>query len=162
MKIAIVGDVAHSRVARSALWAFTRLGAHVTLCGPTALLPADASALGDRAAAAACAPAQARGRGRGRRRGDGAAPPGRAHGEGEPAERRRLRAALPADRQALAGAAKDVLVLHPGPMNRGVEIASHVADSPKSLIREQVANGVAVRMAVLCWCRGLDPVEAAS
>jgi aspartate carbamoyltransferase catalytic subunit len=65
-------------------------------------------------------------------------------------------------RKRLRGAAKDVLVLHPGPMNRGVEIASHVADSPTSLIREQVTNGVAVRMAVLCWCRGLDPVEAAA
>src|SRR5262249_61891219 len=65
-------------------------------------------------------------------------------------------------RKRLAGAAPDVLVLHPGPMNRGVEIASHVADSPTSLIREQVTNGVAVRMAVLCWCRGLDRVEAAS
>jgi aspartate carbamoyltransferase catalytic subunit len=47
-------------------------------------------------------------------------------------------------------------------MNRGVEIASHVADSPRSVIRAQVANGVAVRMAALSWCRGLDPVEAAS
>ena len=65
-------------------------------------------------------------------------------------------------RKRLAGAKPDLLVLHPGPMNRGVEIASHVADSPRSVIRAQVENGVAVRMAVLCWCRGLDPVEAAS
>jgi len=163
MKIAIVGDVAHSRVARSALWAFTRLGAHVTLCGPTSLLPTDASALGDRAAGGSV---------RTEARLEDAVEGADAVMALRLQTERMERANLPSvadyarryrlSRKRLAGAAKDVLVLHPGPMNRGVEIASHVADSPKSLIREQVANGVAVRMAVLCWCRGLDPVEAAS
>ncbi len=162
-RIAIVGDVRHSRVARSATWAFTRLGAHVTLCGPTALLPADVALLGDTSAGGAVR-----------------ATPALAEAvEGAHAvmalrlQTERMEAAnLPSvadytrryrlTRKRLAGAAPDVLVLHPGPMNRGVEIASHVADSPTSLIREQVTNGVAVRMAVLCWCRGLDPVEAAA
>jgi len=161
MKIAIVGDVAHSRVARSALWAFTRLGAHVTLCGPTALLPTDVAQLGDpsgsvRATSSLEDAVQ----------GADAVMALRLQAE------RMEKANLPSladyarryrlTRKRLAGASPQVLVLHPGPMNRGVEIASHVADSPTSLIREQVTNGVAVRMAVLCWCRGLDPVEAAS
>jgi aspartate carbamoyltransferase catalytic subunit len=160
-RIAIVGDVAHSRVARSALWAFTRLGAHVTLCGPTALLPTDVSLLGDpsgsvRATSSLEEAVQ----------GADAVMALRLQAE------RMEKANLPSladyarryrlSRKRLAGASPQVLVLHPGPMNRGVEIASHVADSPTSLIREQVTNGVAVRMAVLCWCRGLDPVEAAS
>ena len=162
-RITIVGDVAHSRVARSAMWAFTKLGAHVTLCGPTALLPADASALGDRAAGgsvrATAVLADAV-------EGADAVMALRLQVE------RIAQSNLPSvadysrryrlTRKRLAGAKPDVLVMHPGPMNRGVEIASHVADSPKSLIREQVTNGVAVRMAALCWCRGLDPVEAAS
>jgi len=161
-RIAIVGDVKHSRVARSATWAFTRLGAHVVLCGPTALLPAAAAeALGDPAGKVSVTASLAEAV------------------EGADAvmalrlQTERMQASnlpSPADftrryrltRKRLAGAKPDALVLHPGPMNRGVEIASHVADSPRSVIRAQVANGVAVRMAVLCWCRGLDPVEAAS
>ncbi len=161
-RIAIVGDVKHSRVARSATWAFTRLGAHVVLCGPTALLPAAAAeALGDPAGKVSVTASLSEAV------------------EGADAvmalrlQTERMQASnlpSPADftrryrltRKRLAGAKPDALVLHPGPMNRGVEIASHVADSPRSVIRAQVANGVAVRMAVLCWCRGLDPVEAAS
>jgi len=162
-RITIVGDVAHSRVARSATWAFTRLGAQVTLCGPTALLPADVSALGDTSAGGTV---RATARLSDAVEGADAVMALRLQVE------RMERANLPSvadytrryrlTRKRLRGARPDVLVLHPGPMNRGVEIASHVADSPTSLIREQVTNGVAVRMAVLCWCRGLDPVEAAS
>ena len=162
-RITIVGDVAHSRVARSATWAFTRLGAQVTLCGPTALLPADVSAFGDTSAG-------------GTVRATALLSDAVEGADAVMALRlqveRMERANLPSvadytrgyrlTRKRLRGAKPDVLVLHPGPMNRGVEIASHVADSPTSLIREQVTNGVAVRMAVLCWCRGLDPVEAAS
>ncbi|MGH7725545.1 MAG: aspartate carbamoyltransferase catalytic subunit [Candidatus Eiseniibacteriota bacterium] len=162
-RIAIVGDIAHSRVARSAIWAFTKLGASVVLCGPASLLPAAA--------------------------GEGAfgGPEARVSATTELAEavegadavmalrlqtERMERSVLPSNadfvrryrltQKRLAAAKPDVLVMHPGPMNRSVEIASHVADSPRSVIRAQVTNGVAVRMAVLCWCRGLDPVEASS
>jgi aspartate carbamoyltransferase catalytic subunit len=161
-RIAIVGDVKHSRVARSATWAFTRLGAHVVLCGPTALLPAAAAeALGDPAGRVSVTASLAEAV-------EGADAVMALRLQTERMEASNLPS--PADftrryrltRKRLAGAKPDALVLHPGPMNRGVEIASHVADSPRSVIRAQVANGVAVRMAVLCWCRGLDPVEAAS
>ena len=161
-RIAIVGDVKHSRVARSATWAFTRLGAHVVLCGPTALLPAAAAeALGDPAGKVSVTASLAEAV-------EGADAVMALRLQTERMEASNLPS--PADftrryrltRKRLAGAKPDALVLHPGPMNRGVEIASHVADSPRSVIRAQVANGVAVRMAVLCWCRGLDPVEAAS
>jgi aspartate carbamoyltransferase catalytic subunit len=162
-RIAIVGDIKHSRVARSATWAFTKLGARVTLCGPTALLPADASLLGDRAAGG-----EVRATASLEDAVEGADAVMALRLQVERMEQSNL--PTPADftrryrltRKRLRGAAPGVLVMHPGPMNRGVEIASHVADSPTSLIREQVTNGVAVRMAVLCWCRGLDPVEAAS
>jgi aspartate carbamoyltransferase catalytic subunit len=162
-RITIVGDVAHSRVARSALWAFTRLGAHVTLCGPTALLPHDAAALGDKTAGGSVRTTSVLAEAV-----EGADAIMALRLQTERMERSNLPSVADYARcyrltkKRLAGAASDVLVMHPGPMNRGVEIASHVADSPTSLIREQVTNGVAVRMAVLCWCRGIDPVEAAA
>jgi aspartate carbamoyltransferase catalytic subunit len=162
-RITIVGDVAHSRVARSALWAFTRLGAHVTLCGPTALLPRDAAALGDRTAGGSVRTTSVLAEAV-----EGADAIMALRLQTERMERANLPSVADYARRyrltkkRLAGANQDVLVMHPGPMNRGVEIASHVADSPTSLIREQVTNGVAVRMAVLCWCRGIDPVEAAA
>ena len=162
-RIAIVGDIKHSRVARSATWAFTRLGAHVVLCGPSALLPAGAEdgALGDPAGDVSVTPSLAEAV-------EGADAVMALRLQVERMEASNLPS--PADftrryrltRKRLAGTRPDALVLHPGPMNRGVEIASHIADSPRSVIRAQVANGVAVRMAVLCWCKGLDPVEAAS
>jgi aspartate carbamoyltransferase catalytic subunit len=159
-RIAIVGDILHSRVARSASWAFTKLGASVVLCGPTALLPAEAHVLGvagrvttttelaeavERADAVMALRLQTE-------RMERAALPSAA----DFVRRYRL------TRKRLRGMAEGALVMHPGPMNRGVEIASHVADSPRSVIRAQVKNGVAVRMAALCWSRGLDPVEAAA
>ena len=162
-RIAIVGDIAHSRVARSATWAFTRLGAHVVLCGPTALLPAAAGegALGDPAGGTSVTASLAEAV-------EGADAVMALRLQSERMEASNLPSAADftrryrLTRKRLAGTKEGALVLHPGPMNRGVEIASHVADSPRSVIRAQVANGVAVRMAVLCWCRGLDPVEAAS
>ena len=162
-KIAIVGDIRHSRVARSATWAFTRLGASVVLCGPSALLPAGVAegALGDPKGGVTTTASLAE-----------------AVEDADAVMALRLqfermeKSNLPSSadftrryrltRKRLLGTKEGALVLHPGPMNRGVEIASHVADSPHSVIRAQVKNGVAVRMAVLCWCRGLDPVEAAS
>ena len=159
-RIAIVGDIRHSRVARSATWAFTKLGATVVLCGPTALLPAEAHVLGAPGRVSTTTELAAA------IEGSDAVMALRLQTE------RMEKSVLPSaadfvrryrlTRKRLGAAAKDALVMHPGPMNRGVEIASHVADSPRSVIRAQVKNGVAVRMAVLCWCRGLDPVEAAA
>jgi aspartate carbamoyltransferase catalytic subunit len=161
-RIAIVGDVRHSRVARSATWAFTRLGAHVTLCGPTALLPQDAAALGDRTQG-----------------GDVRATASLAEAVEDAdavmalrLQTERMEAAhLPSvadytrryrlTRKRLAGAAPDVLVLHPGPMNRGVEITPEVADGRRSVIFDQVENGVAIRCAVLKRCAGALAREAA-
>jgi aspartate carbamoyltransferase catalytic subunit len=142
LKVAIVGDILHSRVARSNLLLLTRMGAEVVLCGPPTLLPPGLE-----------------GRARVTYRMQEAL-------EGADAImmlriqlERMAGGFLPTTREYfnrygltvahLARAAKDVLILHPGPMNRGVEIASEVADGPYSVILDQVKNGVAVRMAVL-------------
>ncbi|WP_205214994.1 MULTISPECIES: aspartate carbamoyltransferase catalytic subunit [Sphingomonas] len=136
--IAIVGDIRHSRVARSNAKLLPRLGATVRLAGPPALLPDDLPGGGEIEAAIAGADAVMMLRVQRERMDDelGDAP-------GEFLSRYGL------TEQRLALAKPDAFVLHPGPMNRGVEIADSVADGPRSLIRRQVANGVAVRMAVL-------------
>ena len=144
LKVAIVGDVRHSRVARSDLHALRTLGTReIRVCGPQALLPDDDTlhgciVTGDFDAAV----------------------------EGVDAlmmlrlQRERMAEGLVASlddyhrnygltAQRLRRAAADAVVLHPGPMNRGVEITDEVADGPQSLILKQVANGVAVRMAAL-------------
>jgi aspartate carbamoyltransferase catalytic subunit len=135
--VAIVGDIRHSRVARSNARLLPRLGATVRLAGPPKLLPDDLPGGGiEEAIAGADAVMMLRVQ---RERMD--AEFGDAPGEFL------TRYGLTEERLALA--APDAVVLHPGPMNRGVEIADSVADGPRSLIRRQVANGVAVRMAVL-------------
>ncbi|MCW3797393.1 aspartate carbamoyltransferase catalytic subunit [Sphingomonas sp. BN140010] len=137
LTIAIVGDIRHSRVARSNAKLLRRLGATVRLAGPPALLPDDVTS-GDVEQAIAGADAVMMLRVQRERMTDelGDAP-------GEYLGRYGL------TEQRLALAAPHAVVLHPGPMNRGVEIADAVADGERSLIRRQVANGVAVRMAVL-------------
>jgi aspartate carbamoyltransferase catalytic subunit len=155
LNVAIVGDILHSRVARSNLWLLSRFGARVRLCGPPSLLPAEFAALG---AGIEC------------------------HHQLEPAldgadvvmvlriQMERMREAffpseaeyvhyysVTAERLRLAR--PDAIVMHPGPMIRGVEIGAEVADSPQSVIREQVENGVLIRMAVLEQL--LAPAEAA-
>jgi len=145
LKVAIVGDVKHSRVARTDLHALRTLGAgEIRVCGPKTLLPDDATTL------ASCTVTQDF---------DAAL-------EGVDAvmmlrlQRERMEEGLVgslADYHGAYGltarrlqrAAPDAVVLHPGPMNRGVEIDDDVADGPQSLILRQVANGVAARMAVL-------------
>jgi aspartate carbamoyltransferase catalytic subunit len=143
LRIGIVGDVRHSRVARSGVKAFAAVGADVTVIGPPTLLPESLEGWPARAATDL----------------DDVLP------ELDVVyllriQRERLGAALlPSLREytsrygltaARASRLKpDTVVMHPGPMNRGVEIAAEVADSPASIITEQVANGVAVRMAVL-------------
>jgi aspartate carbamoyltransferase catalytic subunit len=137
LKVAIVGDIRHSRVARSNARLLGRLGAEVRLAGPPMLLPDDLPG-GDIEEAIAGADAVMMLRVQRERLDDelGDAP-------GEYLNRYGL------TEERLALAAPHAVVLHPGPMNRGVEIADTVADCSRSMIRRQVANGVAVRMAVL-------------
>jgi len=150
-KVVIAGDVLHSRVARSNLWTLTAAGADVWVCGPATLLRgfeawAAAGVGGDRrftvttdlAAALRDADAVMALRIQKERMASGLLP-----SLGEYAARFGL------TRERLALAAPGCLVMHPGPMNEGVEIAADVANGPRSLVTEQVANGVAIRMAVL-------------
>jgi aspartate carbamoyltransferase catalytic subunit len=150
LTVALVGDIAHSRTARSNLWGLKRLGAHVILCGPSTLVSRRWEELG----VEVC------------------------HNLDDVLprcdvvnllriqfERQQLRpfpsvreyALLYAmNRQRLAHARRDILILAPGPINRGVEITPEVADGPHSVILEQVTNGVAVRMAVLWLLLGRE------
>ena len=143
LKVAICGDVLHSRVARSNVALLTKMGAHVTLCGPRTLLPVAVERTGARVVtrleeAVEGADVVMMLRVQKERGGGLGFPSDREYFDlfGLTPERRRL-------------AKKDAIVMHPGPMNRGVEIDSTVADGPGSVILEQVENGVAVRMAVL-------------
>jgi aspartate carbamoyltransferase catalytic subunit len=143
ISIAVVGDIAHSRVARSDLWAMTKLGAEVTLVGPPTLMPADVERL----------------------------PVEVSYSLDEVIERVDVVNMLRIQFERIGGnpfpsvreyshyfgltvermkkAKKDILVMHPGPINRGLEVESEVADGKNSVILQQVANGLAVRMAVL-------------
>ena len=151
LKIAILGDVLHSRVARSNIWGLTKLGAEVAVCGPPSLLPRDVRELGVTVLprvedAVQWADALNVLRLQLERMQAGFIPSLREYNRvfGVTSER-------------LARAPKDLLILHPGPMNRGVEIDSDVADGPHSVILPQVTNGVAVRMAVLYLLAGGSP-----
>jgi aspartate carbamoyltransferase catalytic subunit len=147
MKVTIVGDIAHSRVARSNLWGLKRAGAEVTLCGPTTLMPVEIEKTGVRVCnrleeALEGAEVVNVLRLQLERMKSGYLPSLR-----EYAQTWGIR------RQHLALCAPGVRVMHPGPMNRGIEIATDLADGPESLILDQVTNGVAVRMAVLFLVR---------
>ncbi|MFA5238089.1 MAG: aspartate carbamoyltransferase catalytic subunit [Phycisphaerae bacterium] len=143
LKIAIVGDIAHSRVARSCMWAMTKLGAEVTFVGPPTLMPAQVDKL----------------------------PVSVSYSLDEVVEKVDVINMLRIQFERLGGnpfpsvreyshyfgltvermkrAKPDILVMHPGPINRGLEMESEVADGTNSVILEQVKNGLAVRMAVL-------------
>ncbi|GBR20449.1 aspartate carbamoyltransferase catalytic subunit [Gluconobacter japonicus] len=144
LTIAICGDVGHSRVARSNIHLLTALGNSVRLVGPPTLLPAAMAELGnvtlysDMDEALRGADVVMSLRLQKERMGAGLVPSSREYFRFFGLDRRRLALANPG-----------ALVMHPGPMNRGVEIASDVADSDQSVIAEQVEMGVAVRMAVL-------------
>lgn len=143
LEVAIVGDVLHSRVARSNLYGLLALGAKVRLVGPPTLLPpalADfgAEVVHDLKRGVEGADVIMMLRIQRERQGANYFP--------TVEEYSRL---FGLDRAAVALAKPDVVILHPGPMNRGIEIASDVADGPYSLILDQVTNGVAVRMALL-------------
>ena len=149
LNVAIVGDILHSRVARSNIWGLHTMGANVRLVGPPTLLPADARQLPvevftDLEAGLHGADVVNILRIQLERQDAAFFPSVR--------EYARL---FGVSKAKLSGAAPDVTVLHPGPMNRGVEIASALADdSDVAVITEQVTNGVAVRMAVLFWLMG--------
>ncbi|MBI4003808.1 MAG: aspartate carbamoyltransferase catalytic subunit [Candidatus Omnitrophica bacterium] len=156
LNVCIVGDIAHSRVARSNIWGLTKLGARVTVCAPPTLLPPQIEQLGvtvshrvDEAIRAADVVMLLR------------IQHERQEAQLVPSLREyRLRYGL--DRERLKQAKPDVLIMHPGPVNRGVELDSSVADGPYSVILDQVTNGLAVRMAVLYLVSGAPKVEEES
>ncbi len=153
-RICIVGDILHSRVARSNIYGLLKLGAEVAVCGPPTLVPHGIEDLGVTVFK-------------------------RVEEAIEWAEvlnilrlqlERMKGGYIPSLREynrffgisvaRLEKAPRDILILHPGPMNRGVEIDSHVADGPHSMILRQVTNGVAIRMAVLYLLAGGSPERA--
>jgi len=148
LNVTILGDILYSRVARSNLWALTKLGAKVTLCGPSTLVPKTFEPMGCRVT----------------------------HDVGEAIHdadiinllriqhERQRKTMFPSiseytqffglGKARLAQTKPDALIMHPGPINRGVEIDSDIADCDRSLVLEQVTNGLAVRMAVLFLLNG--------
>ncbi len=155
LKIAIVGDLLHSRVLRSNILLLRMVGADVWVCGPSTLMPPGLDRFGvtattsiDEAVEGADVVMMLR------------IQQERMYGHFFPSVREYF-SLFGLTRVRLARARPDVIVMHPGPMNRGVEIDSEVADGPGSVILEQVSNGVAVRMAVLYLLAGREtgPVE---
>ena len=151
LRVCICGDVLHSRVARSNIWGLQKMGAEVAVCGPRSLLP---NAIDDFGVvvfdhiedAIQWADALNILRLQLERMQGGYIP-----------SLREYNRVFGVSSERLARAPKDLLILHPGPMNRGVEIDSDVADGPHSVILNQVTNGVAVRMAVLYLLAGGKP-----
>ena len=148
LNVTILGDILYSRVARSDIWALTKLGANVTLCGPSTLVPKTFEQMGCRVT----------------------------HDMDEAIRNadvinllriqheRQRKTMFPSineyvrlfglNKERLSRAKPDVLIMHPGPINRGVEIDSDIADGERSVILQQVTNGLAVRMAVLFLING--------
>ena len=142
-KVSIIGDIRHSRVARSNIWGLTKLGAEVTVCAPEMLIPEGIERMGVKVTndlAEAIKDADA-------------------INVLRMQFERDMPLAFPSKieyfkkygitKERLKKGKKDIVVMHPGPINRGIEISSEVADGPNSVILEQVTNGIAVRMAVL-------------
>ncbi len=156
LKVAIIGDILHSRVARSNIHLLTKLGATVSVAGPGTLVPAEFGELVEEgviveryiedAIAGADVVMILRIQ---RERQDAAFFP----------SMREYAVHYGLNLKRLEGAASDAIVMHPGPMNRGIEIASDVADGTRSLILDQVSNGLAVRMAVLYLLTGGSHAE---
>jgi aspartate carbamoyltransferase catalytic subunit len=151
LKVAIVGDIQHSRVARSNIFAMQKMGMEVRVCGPPTLLPRYVEGLGvQRLTAIEAAIADVDVimmlRIQRERMGSGFFPTLREYSKIFGLNLARLKKARP-----------DVLIMHPGPINRGVEIAPEVADGPYSLILDQVENGLAIRMALLYLLVGGQP-----
>ncbi len=143
LNVGIVGDIAHSRVARSNIWGLTKLGAKVTVCAPKMLIPPGIEQMG----AKVCYDI------------DEVLKNADAVNVLRMQFERDSQEAFPKQleyfqkygitRERIEKAKKNIVVMHPGPINRGIEIASEVADGKNSVILEQVTNGIAVRMAVL-------------
>ena len=143
LKMAIVGDITNSRVARSNIWGMGKLGAEVRVCGPPTLIPPDIEKMGVKVS---YSPEEAL---EGvdvimmlriqKERQKGSLPP----------SLNEYREFFSLTEERLDLAREDVLVMHPGPVNRGVELPARIADGGKSIILDQVTNGVAVRMAIL-------------
>lgn len=143
LNVSIIGDIMHSRVARSNIWGFSKLGAKVTVCGPSTLMPPGIEKLGVKTTSNIYEAIE----------------------EADvlnilriQLERQKVkffptireyREDFGIDLEKLKSSKKELLIMHPGPINRGVELTPEVADGPYSVILEQVTNGVAVRMAVL-------------
>ena len=150
LRVAILGDVMHSRVARSNIWGLTKLGASVTIAGPPTMMPAEVERFGITVAKSVDEAIEGADvvnilRIQLERQRGSLYPSLREYARVYGVTSERLRRARP-----------DVTVMHPGPMNRGVEIAQDVADGAHSVILEQVTNGVAVRMAVLYLLAGRE------
>ena len=148
LNVTILGDILYSRVARSNIWALTKLGANVTLCGPSTLVPKIFEQMGCRVAhnvdeAIANADIINLLRIQHERQRKSMFP-----GLGE------YTSLFGLNKERLKKAKPDALIMHPGPINRGVEIDSEIADCGRSVILEQVTNGLAVRMAVLFLVNG--------
>jgi len=157
LEVAIIGDISHSRVARSDIWGFSKLGANVRVCGPPTLMPPGIENMGctvfdkvEKALEGADVVIVLRIQTE--RQQQGLFPGLREYANLYGINRERLK---------LAG--RDALLMHPGPINRGVELSGEVADGQQSLIETQVTNGVAVRMAILYLLAGggkqIDPVD---
>ncbi len=143
LKVGIVGDILHSRVARSNIWGLKKLGASVTVCGPSTLMPIGIEHLGVGVSCDVNEIVRESDvlivlRLQKERQQDKFLPSIREYAQ-----------KFGINRDRLNQAKKDILIMHPGPTNRGVEISAEVADGEYSVILDQVTNGVAVRMAVL-------------
>lgn len=153
LKVAIVGDILHSRVARSNIVGLTKLGAEVTVCGPSTLIPIGIEEMGvtvsydlnetikDKDVVMLLRLQKER-----------------QHENFLPSIRE-YAIQFGVNKKRLQHAQKDVMIMHPGPTNRGVELSAEVADGEYSVILDQVTNGVAVRMAVLYLTLGTKEVE---
>jgi aspartate carbamoyltransferase catalytic subunit len=148
LNVTILGDILYSRVARSDIWALTKLGARVTLCGPATLVPREFERMGCRVTYNV----------------DEAIADADIINLLRIQHERQRKTMFPSlneyttlfglTRERLARTKPDAIVMHPGPINRGVEIDSEIADSGRSVILQQVTNGLAVRMAVLFLVNG--------
>jgi aspartate carbamoyltransferase catalytic subunit len=153
LKVAIVGDITHSRVVRSNLYALNKMGAEVRLCGPGTMIPPGIEKLGatvytDMNEAIRDADVVMMLRIQMERQGKALIPSVREYAKFYGLNANNVTLAKP-----------DALVMHPGPINRGVELSTYVADGPQNVILNQVENGVAVRMALLYLVSGVDHGE---